>query len=182
MAGYEEFVNFNYRPSRHDVIASFKVGVPGWETKKRAYGAVASESSVGTWAGVKALQYKHVQKVAAKVYHESADGWIRIAYPEEHFEQDNISQILASIAGNVFGMKAVTGLRLQDIQFTKKIVKNFRGPGFGIPGIRKIFRAKKRPLMLSVPKPKVGMTTKEHAQVGFDIWTGGLDHMQGQKD
>jgi ribulose-bisphosphate carboxylase large chain len=186
MAGYEDFVDLGYKPNNRDVVAVFKVRVPDWETPERAFGAIASESSVGTWTDLNIWgRYPHVKKVAAKVFsvENTSDGyWIKIAYPEEHFEQNNPSQILASIAGNVFGMKAVDSLRLQDIQFTKALLKNYRGPGFGISGIRKIFGAEKRPLMLSVPKPKVGMTTDEHADIGYQIWTGGLDLLKDDEN
>ncbi len=182
MAGYEDFVDFSYKPAKSDMIVSFRVGVPAWETKKRAWGAVASESSVGTWAKVVGLKYEHVKKVAAKVFWAGKDGWIKIAYPVDHFEYGNMAQILASIAGNDFGMKAVSSLRLQDVKWPAKIIKAHPGPQFGIKGIRKIFGVKKRPLMLSVPKPKVGMTTQEHAQIGYDIWTGGLDLLKDDEN
>ena len=186
MAGYDDFVQLNYKPKATDLIATFHVKVPSWQKDTTALGAVASESSVGTWAAVKALHYKHVQKVAAKVYEAKKiaprNYWVKIAYPEEHFELGNMSQILASIAGNVFGMKAVDSLRLQDIQWTKKLIKSFSGPQFGINGVRKIFNEKKRPLMLSVAKPKVGMTTAEHARVGWQIWTGGLDLLKDDEN
>lgn len=179
---YEGFIHLGYKPKSTDVIASFHIKVPKWETWQRAVGAVASESSVGTWAKLVALKYAHVQKVAAKVFEINKNGWVKIAYPEDHFEAGNMSQILASIAGNVFGMKAVDALRLQDIRWTKKIIKSFSGPQFGIEGVRKIFGVKNRPLMLSVPKPKVGMTTEEHAKIGFDIWTGGLDLLKDDEN
>ncbi|MEK6922039.1 MAG: type III ribulose-bisphosphate carboxylase [Nanoarchaeota archaeon] len=186
MAGYDDFVQTSYKPNSKDVIATFHVKVPTWQKEKTAWGAVASESSVGTWAAVKALHYKHVQKVAAKVFDVKKDSnrgyWLKIAYPEDHFEPGNMSQIMASVAGNVFGMKTVDALRLQDIQWTKKIVKSFPGPQFGIHGVRKIFNEKKRPLMLSVPKPKVGMTSAEHANIGWQIWTGGLDLLKDDEN
>jgi ribulose-bisphosphate carboxylase large chain len=182
MAGYEDFVNLNYKSKDTDLIASFKVKVPKWETKERSIGAVASESSVGTWSSVKAMQYEHLKKVAAKFFEINKDGWIKIAYPEDHFEEGNMSQILASIAGNVFGMKAVEALRLQDIKWTKKIIKSFPGPQFGKEGIKKIFKIYNRPIMLSVAKPKVGMTTEEHAKVGYDIWRGGLDLLKDDEN
>ena len=186
MAGYEDFVELGYKPNAKDVIGVFKVKVPDWEKPERAFGAVASESSVGTWTDLDIwAKYPNVKKVAAKVYsieHAPEGYWVKIAYPEDHFEQDNPSQLLASIAGNVFGMKAVDSLRLQDIKFTKNLVKKYRGPKMGIDGIRKIFDEKDRPLMLSVAKPKVGMTTEEHAQVGYDIWTGGLDLLKDDEN
>ncbi len=185
MAGYEDFVHLEYKPKETDLLVSFQVHVPSWETVKRSVGAVASESSVGTWASVAGLKYEHVKKVAGRVYEIKKQGnayWVKIAYPQEHFEAGNMSQILASIAGNVFGMKAVSGLRLQDIRWPKKIVKSFPGPQFGIQGIRKIFKEYKRPLMLSVPKPKVGMTVAEHCEIGRQIWSGGLDLLKDDEN
>ena len=52
MAGYEDFVHLEYKPKETDLLVSFQVHVPSWETVKRSVGAVASESSVGTWASV----------------------------------------------------------------------------------------------------------------------------------
>lgn len=186
MAGYEDFVQLDYRPSRSDLIVSSRIRVPQWSTWKRAAGAVGSESSVGTWAeSVVGLKYAHVQEVAAKVFSARKVGseyLLKIAYPQDHFEMGNMSQILASIAGNVFGMKAVESLRIDDIMWPKKIMKSFPGPKFGIDGIRKFMRVKERPLMLSVPKPKVGMTTDEHCQIGHDIWLGGLDLLKDDEN
>lgn len=186
MAGYEDFIHLNYKPKNTDLIVQFRVRVPGWEGYKRAIGAVASESSIGTWAeSVTGLRYAHVQKVAGKVFEikkEGRDYWVKIAYPEDHFEPGNMSQILASIAGNVFGMKAVDSLRLEDIKWTPKIMKSFPGPQFGIDGIRKILKVKERPIMLSVAKPKVGMTTAEHCEIGRQIWSGGLDLLKDDEN
>jgi ribulose-bisphosphate carboxylase large chain len=182
MGHYEEFVDLSYKPKKSDMIVSFKVKVPRWEKPLRAYGAVAAESSVGTWSELKNSRLKHVEKVAGKVFQIERGGWIKIAYPYDHFEKGNMPQILASVAGNVFGMKAVDSLRLQDISFPEELVKSFPGPKYGIKGVRKIFNEPKRPLLLSVPKPKVGMTTKEHAKIGYDIWTGGLDLLKDDEN
>ncbi|MFH1174989.1 MAG: type III ribulose-bisphosphate carboxylase [archaeon] len=181
MADYEQFVDFSRMPGEHDVIASFRVKVPRWSSKKRAWGAVAAESSVGTWSPILNKHYATVEKVRAWVF-EAKGEWIKIAYPEDHFEYGNIPQILASIAGNVFGMKAVDSLRLEDIQFTEKHVKAFPGPKFGREGIRQFMKVPKRPIMLSVAKPKVGMTTAEHTEVGREVWEGGLDLLKDDEN
>jgi ribulose-bisphosphate carboxylase large chain len=86
-----------------------------------------------------------------------------------------MSGILSSIAGNIYGMKQAKHLRLEDIHFTKKMVKSFPGPKFGIDGIRKITGVKDRPLIGTIVKPKVGLTHKQHAKVGYEAWVGGLD-------
>lgn len=181
LADYEQFVNFSRKPTKHDVIACFRVKVPAWSTNKRAWGAVAAESSVGTWSKIDTKKYKYVNSVAAWVF-EAKGEYIKIAYPEDHFEQGNLPQILASIAGNVFGMKAVESLRLEDIQFTEKIIKSFPGAKFGRLGTRRFMKINKRPIMLSVAKPKVGMTTEEHTEVGRQIWEGGLDLLKDDEN
>lgn len=34
----------------------------------------------------------------------------------------------------------------------------------------------------TVPKPKVGLTTKEHTKVGYDAWTGGIDFLKDDEN
>jgi len=115
-----------------------------------------------------------VNKLGAKVFAIS-ENWIKIAYPQELFEENNIPNILSSIAGNVFGMKCVKGLRLEDIKFPKKLLKSFPGPRYGIEGYRKILKIKNRPFVGTIVKPKLGLKTKDHAKVAYDAWVGGCD-------
>ena len=84
-------------------------------------------------------------------------------------------EILSSIAGNIFGMKVVKNLRLEDVEWPKKIMNSFKGPKFGIHGVRKILGIKKRPLVGTIIKPKLGLNEKEHAKVAYDAWVGGCD-------
>jgi len=140
---------------------------------KEAINNVALESSVGTWTPVSSSK-KYVNKLGAKAFAISGD-WVKIAYPQELFEEGSISNILSSIAGNVFGMKAVRGLRLEDIKFPAKLLKSFPGPRFGIDGYRRILKVKDRPLVGTIVKPKLGLKTKDHAKVAYDSWVGGCD-------
>ena len=91
-------------------------------------------------------------------------------------------QILSSIAGNIFGMKALEGLRLVDVQWPKNILNSFKGPQYGIKGIRDLLNVKKRPITATVPKPKVGYFAEEHAQHGYEIWTGGVDLLKDDEN
>ena len=166
---YEDFVDLNYKP-KNDLICEFFVEA---KNLKRAAGAVAAESSIGTWTEVK-TEKAYVKKLAAKVF-EINKNLIKVAYPLELFELGNMPNILSSIAGNIFGMKEVKSLRLVDIIFPKKIVKSFKGPKFGINGIRRILKVKKRPLLGTIIKPKLGLKTKDHAKVAYEAWLGGCD-------
>ena len=167
-----EFINQNYKPTRNDLVCLFKV-TPCGMSFNEAVNNVALESSVGTWTPVSSNK-KYVNKLGAKAFAISGN-WVKIAYPQELFEEGSVSNILSSIAGNVFGMKAVEGLRLEDIKFPKKLLKSFPGPRLGIEGYRKILKVKNRPLVGTIVKPKLGLKTKDHAKVAYEAWVGGCD-------
>ncbi|MBU2576641.1 MAG: type III ribulose-bisphosphate carboxylase [Nanoarchaeota archaeon] len=166
------FIDQGYKPSRNDLICLFKV-TPAGMSINEAVNNVALESSVGTWTPVSSNK-KYVNKLGAKAYAISGN-FVKIAYPQELFEEGSVPNILSSIAGNVFGMKCIKGLRLEDIKFPQKLLKSFPGPRYGIEGYRRILGVKKRPLVGTIVKPKLGLKTKDHAQVAYDSWIGGCD-------
>jgi len=169
---YVDFVDQSYTPKTTDTICSFYVEPDGISLKEAA-GGVAAESSVGTWTELTTIK-PYVEKLSAKVF--SIDGNnIKIAYPVELFEQSNMPNILSSVAGNVFGLRALKNLRLNDIQLPKELVQSFKGPKYGINGIRKLMGVKDRPLVGTIIKPKLGLKTDDHAKVAFDAWLGGCD-------
>jgi ribulose-bisphosphate carboxylase large chain len=177
---YHEFVDTRYQPSSEELLCLFRVSpAPGFSIKEAA-GRVASESSVGTWTEVTTMKPR-IRRLMAKAY-EIHGNFVRVAYPPELFEPGNMPQILSSVAGNIFGMKAVSNLRLEDIRWPSRLIKSFRGPRLGTEGIRKLFRVPKRPLTATVPKPKVGLTAKEHARAGYEAWIGGVDLLKDDEN
>ena len=84
-------------------------------------------------------------------------------------------QIFSSVAGNIFGMKEVRNLRLEDIEFPASIERSFPGPRYGISGVRKKLGIMKRPLVGTIIKPKLGLGSAGHAKVAYDAWSGGID-------
>jgi ribulose-bisphosphate carboxylase large chain len=83
--------------------------------------------------------------------------------------------ILSSVAGNVFGLRALRNLRLNDIDFPEKLLEAFRGPKYGIKGIRKLLKVYDRPLVGTIIKPKLGLKTADHARVAYEAWLGSCD-------
>ena len=170
---YEGYVDLNYRPAKNDLICLFRVEPAKGTSVKEAANNVASESSTGTWTDVTTMKPR-IKKLAAKVF-EVKGNWVKVAYPSELFEPGNMPQILSSIAGNVFGMKSLKNLRLEDINWPSKIIKSFKGPLYGIDGIRKLIKIEDRPLTGTIIKPKLGLNESEHAGVSYDAWSGGID-------
>jgi len=100
---------------------------------------------------------------------------VKIAYPLELFEVENMPAILASVAGNVFGMKSVEALRVMDIRFPKELIEKYPGPKYGVEGVRKLTGVCERPFLGTIIKPKIGLPAKMHANVAYEAWAGGLD-------
>jgi len=166
------FIDLKYKPSKDDLVCDFFVE-PIRMNIKEAASAVASESSTGTWTETSTAK-PYVRKLAAKVF-EIRGNNIKIAYPAGLFELGNMPNILSSVAGNVFGLEDLKNLRLNDMLFPKKILRSFRGPKYGIGGIRKILKVKKRVLLGTIIKPKIGLRTEDHVKVAYDAWLGGCD-------
>jgi len=179
---YKDFVDFRYKPDESDIICLFRIEPANGISMKEALGRVASESSNGTWAELTTLK-EHIRKIRARAYWVKGN-YAKVAYPIELFEYGSIPQLMSAVAGNIFGMKALKNLRLEDIAFPREYVKYFKGPQFGIDGVfDKIFKMKKRrPLLAHVPKPKVGMYTEEHADVAKEAWLGGVDLLKDDEN
>lgn len=169
---YIDFVNLNYTPTETDLICEFYVE-PLYQPLDMIAGGVAAESSVGTWTDL-TTEKPYIKDKAATVFSIEGNN-IKIAYPIELFELNNMPNILSSVAGNVFGLEDVANLRLNDIIFPYELIHSYKGPKYGIKGVRKITGIKTRPLVGTIIKPKLGLVTEDHAKIAYDSWSGGCD-------
>jgi ribulose-bisphosphate carboxylase large chain len=169
---YRDFVDLTYKPSEDDVVCDFSVETYDEDITKMA-GGVAAESSIGTWTELATMK-AYVKKLHAVVFDISGNS-VRIAYPIELFELGNMPNVLSSVAGNVFGLKDLKNLRLNDLHIPEEMITSFKGPKYGITGIRKLVDVYDRPLLGTIIKPKLGLNPKDHAEVAFNAWVGGCD-------
>jgi ribulose-bisphosphate carboxylase large chain len=169
---YIDFVDLKYKAQENDVICEFYVE-PEDISIEEAAGGIAAESSIGTWTEL-TTEKEYVRELAARVF-EINGNHVKIAYPLELFEYGNIPNILSSIAGNIFGLKTIKNLRLNNVSFPSKLIKSFKGPKFGIDGIRKLLKVYDRPFVGTIIKPKLGLRTEDHARVAYEAWVGGCD-------
>jgi ribulose-bisphosphate carboxylase large chain len=173
-----EYLKLKYKP-KDDVVCLFRIEPAPGITLKKAAENVALESSIGTWTAVP--RKKYLLHLASKIFSIKGN-LVKIAYPSELFERGNAANILSSVAGNIFGMKVVKNLRLEDISFPKKIVNSFHGPEFGIEGVRKILDVKNRPFLGTIVKPKLGLKPEDHAKSAYDSWIGGCDFVKDDEN
>ncbi len=143
---------------------------------KRAAEQVAAESSIGTWIKISHETEKRFSQLSAKIFEiDKKMKIVKIAYPLALFEPANIPQLLSSLAGNIFGMKSIENLRLEDLELPKEYVKSFPGPAIGLNGIKKYFKIRKRPILASIIKPKEGLTAEEHVALAKQLFQAGID-------
>jgi ribulose-bisphosphate carboxylase large chain len=173
---YEDYVDTGYRPAKKDVICGFYAEAERGISDTWLAGGIAAESSIGTWTELTTTK-PYMEKLAATVFqmHKNGAGFdIRIAYPPELFEGNNMPNILSSVAGNIYGLKEIKHLRMNELMLPKALAKSFPGPKYGIPGVQKLFK-KKTPLIGTIVKPKLGLNHKDHARVAYEAWVGGCD-------
>jgi len=169
---YADFVDLKYETKETDVICAFYVE-PESVNIEEAAGGVAAESSIGTWTELTTIK-PYIEKLAAHIFRIEGNN-VKIAYPIELFEFGNMPSILSSVSGNIFGLRTLKNLRLNNIHFPRELIRSFKGPKYGAEGIRKLLKVYDRPLVGTIIKPKLGLKTLDHAKVAYEAWVGGCD-------
>jgi len=142
---------------------------------EKAAEAIAAEQSTGTWTGISTLNHQIFEDLGARVVDITGDEVI-VEFPTDDFsiEVGSVPQILSVIAGNLFGLGALKGVRLEDVTFPKEILRQYKGPKFGVEGIRKALDRPEKPLVGTIVKPKIGLNPKMTAEYVYEAGAGGL--------
>lgn len=185
---YTSFVREGYEPDlENEIIAVYKLTPARGFKVEDVAGAVAAESSVGTWTTLYEWYSKpRVEELMGKAFSIEEYGRgkyiVKIAYPLELFEEGNLPGFLASIAGNIYGMRRVKSLRLEDVYLPRKFIEAFKGPNRGIGGVREYYKIFDRPIVGTVPKPKVGYSPGEAENIAYEILVGGMDYIKDDEN
>jgi ribulose-bisphosphate carboxylase large chain len=86
--------------------------------------------------------------------------------------------LMATVAGNLYELRAVTGLRLLDLQLPPSFAAAYPGPAFGIEGTRRLAGVAHGPLIGTIIKPSVGLSADETAQQVRELVAGGIDFIK----
>lgn len=148
----------------------------------QAASEIAAESSTGTNFKVKTetLFSREMNALVYKVDLEKELVWI--AYPWRLFDRiGNVQNILTYIVGNVLGMKQVDALKLLDVWFSPAMLEQFDGPSYTLDNMREYLNVYERPILGTIVKPKMGLTSAEYAEVCYDFWIGGGDFVKNDE-
>ena len=86
--------------------------------------------------------------------------------------------LMATIAGNLFELRCVTGLRLTDLQLPPSFARAYPGPAFGIEGTRRLAGVSTGPLIGTIIKPSVGLSPEQTAEQVKLLVDGGIDFIK----
>ncbi len=180
------------------IIAEYLVETP--RTLAAAAESMAGEQSTGTFTRVPGETDELRERFAARV--ESIDrldavsspslpgaakpqaadgkferGRVRISFPLESMGA-NLPVILSTVAGNLFELRYLSGLRLLDLEFPDALSTNFPGPQFGIAGTRQLTGVYDRPIIGTIVKPSIGLTPAETADLVRTLGDAGVDFVK----
>jgi ribulose-bisphosphate carboxylase large chain len=106
-----------------------------------------------------------------------ARGRVRVAFPIDNVG-DNLTAIAAMVAGNLFELRLLSGLKLLDLRLPDDLAAAFPGPQFGIPGTRRLAGVEGRPIIGTIIKPSVGLTPRQTADLVRTLALAGIDFIK----
>lgn len=163
--------------SKDTINVIYTVKNNGQDIKKLAQN-IACGQTIGAWnelPGNTRLQIsKHLAEVVS-IEENDFTSTIKIAFPIENF-RDDIGALLTSVYGKI---SLAPKIKLEDIEFSESYLNQFKGPKFGIKGIREILGKKGachgKPLLMCIFKPCLGLTASELANMFYQVSQAGID-------
>ncbi|HOM96348.1 MAG: ribulose-bisphosphate carboxylase [Candidatus Methanofastidiosa archaeon] len=178
------YVNFDLPNPKNGeyLLAVFHLVSGGKLNILQAAAEVAAESSTGTNFNVKTETpfSKEMNAIVYKIDQERNLVWI--AYPWRLFDRGgNVQNVLTYLVGNVLGMKEVSALKLLDVWFPPSMLEQYDGPSYTLDDMRKYLDVYDRPILGTIIKPKMGLTSAEYAEAAYDFWVGGGDFVKNDE-
>jgi ribulose-bisphosphate carboxylase large chain len=104
-------------------------------------------------------------------------GIVELSWGPDNFGV-SLPNLIATVAGNLFELREVTGLRLLDIELPDSYADRYPGPQFGIAGTRKLAGVHDGPLIGTIIKPSVGLSAQQTAQIVKSLCDAGIDFIK----
>lgn len=179
------------------IIAEYLVETP--QSLAAAAESMAGEQSTGTFTRVPGESDQLRERFAARV--ESIEelpptsvpslpgaaippgqssfqrGRVRISFPLENMGP-NLPAIISTVAGNLFELRYLSGLRLLDVEFPSALASAFPGPQFGVEGTRQLTGVHGRPIIGTIVKPSIGLTPTATANLVRTLGESGIDFVK----
>jgi ribulose-bisphosphate carboxylase large chain len=90
----------------------------------------------------------------------------------------SLPNVLATVAGNLWELKAFSGMRLLDLDLPPQFLDRYCGPQFGVAGTRRLCGVQGRPLIGAIIKPSVGLSPEETGALARRLAEAGIDFIK----
>jgi ribulose-bisphosphate carboxylase large chain len=151
------------------------VPIPGETPELRARAAARVEAlRVVEDVREPALPFAAVPKRAPPSWRRA---YVTFSWPLENIGP-SLPNLLATVAGNLFELKQLSGLRLLDLRLPEAFAASYRGPKFGVSGTRRLAGVDQGPLIGTIIKPSVGLGPEETADLTRTLCDAGIDFIK----
>lgn len=180
------------------LLATYRIETP--DDLEYAAMVMAGEQSTGTFTSVPGetdeLKEAHGAKVISVRPLEEVDeptlpgakkpaetngkykrGEVVLSFPAHNFGP-SIPNLLSAIAGNLYELREFSGLRLMDLDIPSTFTEKYPGPKFGIDGTRKLAGVYDRPLVGTIVKPSIGLTSEQLGEMVRELAEAGVDFIK----
>ena len=164
---------------------------------ERAAAVMAGEQSSGTFVSVARETDELKRRFAARVTDitelplsgqtplPGASGdWVQarrvrvsIEFPLHNFGP-SVPNLLAAVAGNLFEIRDVGGLRLMDLDLSEEFAAAYPGPQFGWDGTAELVGCPSGPLLGTIVKPSIGLTAEQLGELVTELADAGIDFIK----
>jgi len=104
-------------------------------------------------------------------------GRVRISFPLHNFGP-SLSSLVSTVAGNLYELQELSGVRLVDLELPQAFALRYPGPAFGVAGTRRLAQVEGRPLIGTIVKPSIGLSIEALCTLVRDLATAGLDFIK----
>jgi ribulose-bisphosphate carboxylase large chain len=187
------------RPARRDFTARYLV--ESYEPLDKAAEIIAGEQSSGTFLALPGETAELKERARARVvriealesvsepsldsafarrkgaqgpYHR---GVVEVSFPIDNVGP-NLPNLYATVAGNLFELGELTGLRVLDLDLPDDYAAAFPGPQFGIGGTRERAGVHGRPMVGTIIKPSIGLSADETAALVDTLCAADIDFIK----
>lgn len=105
---------------------------------------------------------------------------VKLSFPATNLDPSlgGIPNLWAMVAGEVFSLYFIGGAKFLELELPPSFMNHYKGPQFGIDGIRELLKVKDRPLIGAIIKPNLGLNPERTAEVVSILAKAGFDFVK----
>ena len=104
-------------------------------------------------------------------------GRVVVSFPLHNFGP-SLPSLLSTVAGNLYELQELSGVRLEDLDLPDAFARRYPGPAFGVDGTRRAAGVEGRALVGTIIKPSIGLSIEALRPLVRDLALAGIDFIK----